>query len=50
LNNYAESSLIQGTGMWWIIFTCSVVEVHNRLRLNQISTKKPPAVRSAYQF
>ena len=33
VNNYAESSLIQGTNMWWIIMTCSIVEVSNRLRL-----------------
>jgi O-antigen ligase len=37
VNNYAESSLIQGTNMWWIIMTCSILEVSNRLRLH-----KPP--------
>lgn len=37
VNNYAESSLIQGTNMWWIIMTCSIIEVSNRLRLH-----KPP--------
>jgi exopolysaccharide production protein ExoQ len=28
--NYAESSFIQGTNIWWIIITCSLVEVFNR--------------------
>lgn len=39
VNNYAESSLIQGTNMWWIIMTCSIIEVGNRLRLDHSPTE-----------
>jgi exopolysaccharide production protein ExoQ len=46
MNNYAESSLIQGTNMWWIIMTCSIVEVNNRLRLHNAVMTKPLATRS----
>jgi exopolysaccharide production protein ExoQ len=28
--NYAESSLTQGTNLWWIVLTCSIIEVFNR--------------------
>jgi exopolysaccharide production protein ExoQ len=49
-NNYAESSLIQGTNMWWIITTCSIIEVYNRLRLHKSTQAKPPAARSGLQF
>ena len=34
VSNYAESSLIQGTNLWWIITTCSIIEVYNRLRVH----------------
>jgi len=37
--NYAESSLIQGTNFWWIILTCSIIEVFNRSR-DLVSDKK----------
>lgn len=47
LNNYAESSLIQGTNLWWIIITCSIVDVSNRLRRTMTSDEKPLSVTSA---
>ena len=28
--NYAESSFIQGTNIWWIVILCSIIEVFNR--------------------
>jgi O-antigen ligase len=45
ITNYAESSLIQGTNIWWIIMTCSIIEVNNRLRLHQAIVKKVPKAR-----
>ena len=41
VKDYAESSLIQGTHLWWIIMTCSILEVSNRLRLQPAPTKLP---------
>jgi exopolysaccharide production protein ExoQ len=39
--NYAESSLMQGSNMWWIITTCSIVEVYNRLRTHRSMQSTP---------
>ena len=50
VNNYAESSLIQGTNMWWIIMTCSIIEVSNRLRLHKATPKKFQQARFHPQF
>lgn len=41
IKDYAESSLIQGTNLWWIIMTCSILEVSNRLRLQQAPKNMP---------
>jgi O-antigen ligase len=50
MTNYAESSLIQGTNIWWIIMTCSIVEVNNRLRRHQAIVKKAPNARLENTF
>jgi len=50
VNNYAESSLIQGTNMWWIIMTCSIIEVSNRLRLHKPAPKQFQQARLRLQF
>jgi exopolysaccharide production protein ExoQ len=42
--NYAESSLIQGTNMWWIIMTCSIVEVYSRLKQPRQQQPQKPAI------
>ncbi|NZD55326.1 O-antigen ligase family protein [Sphaerotilus montanus] len=39
--NYAESSFIQGTNIWWIIVTCSIVEVYNRTQEPQSNKTNP---------
>jgi len=38
--NYAESSFIQGTNIWWIIITCSLVEVFNRAQALKAETMR----------
>lgn len=35
--NYAESSLIQGTNISWIILTCSIIEVFNRVHAKKFN-------------
>jgi hypothetical protein len=40
--NYAESSLTQGTNLWWIILTCSIIEVFNRVHAQKIDAAKHP--------
>ena len=50
LNNYAESSLLQGTHIWWIIMACSIVEAHNRLRLQPQRPAQPVVRRYRPQF
>lgn len=37
--NYAESSLTQGTNLWWIVLTCSIIEVFNRFHSPDPSRK-----------
>lgn len=36
--NYAESSFIQGTNIWWIVILCSIIEVFNRTQAVKAET------------
>jgi O-antigen ligase len=43
VTNYAESSLLRTTHIWWIVLCTSMVEVHCRLAVLQL---RPPSQRS----
>ncbi len=46
--NYAESSLTQGTNLWWIILTCSIIDVFNRFHAHGPSRELTPNIKSAH--
>lgn len=40
ITNYAESSLIQGTNILWLILTCSIIDVFNRVNAKKFKHLK----------